>query len=299
VIDYDGRLAFIHLRFVDCDKTVGPCVHNVVGKNIVRHVPLHLELTGACRRRIVFIERVVDHCAVIGVSALRRITSDGNTRGMAVIDEVISCSDVTGGAVLMLTGQFDSEVHVVNDVLFDQDPGAAVHVNTIGIFLIAVGRIAARCDVVNQIAAYYSIASLVNGRIGCRALETDYIDSDVVVVVHNIVSNAEVGDIPVHHQRLARTGFEVMHLIAVNHQLTDRSLGVGTVYGNAKPVGAMSRTITSIKSLLNMMNVVFQQLYVGAASHNAYAQRSEPMFGGAVVPNFKALDSHVALVVNS
>jgi len=49
----------------------------------------------------------------------------------------------------------------MNDVLFDQDPGAAVHVNAIGRFVIAVGRIAARCDAVNQIAAYHSVARLV------------------------------------------------------------------------------------------------------------------------------------------
>jgi hypothetical protein len=37
---------------------------------------------------------------------------------------------------------------------------------------------------------------------------------------------------------------------------------------------------------------------MGAGSHVAYAQWSEPMFGGAEVANFKALDSHVTLIVN-
>ena len=198
-----GGWFLFDLRFVHRDKAAGPCVDDVVRKNIVRHVPLHLELTGPCSRRIVVVERVVDHRAVIGVSSLRRITPDGNTRGMAVIDKVISRSDVTGGAVLVLTGQLDSEVHIMNDVLFDQDPGAAVHVNTIGIFIVAVCRIAARCNVVNQIAAYYSVARLVNGRVGSRALETDDVDSDVVVVVDNIVRNAEVRNVPVHYQRFA------------------------------------------------------------------------------------------------
>src|SRR4029077_2459780 len=100
--------------------------------NIVHHVPLHLKLTGLRSRRIVFIERVVDHRAVLGASALRRITPDGNACGMAVIDKVIPRSDVTGGAVLVLTGELDSEVNIMNDVLFDQDSGATVHVNTIG-----------------------------------------------------------------------------------------------------------------------------------------------------------------------
>src|SRR5947209_11156399 len=172
---------------------------------------------------------------------------------MAVIHKVVSRCYVTGRAVLVLTSQLDSKVHIMNDVLFDKDPGAAIHVNAIGRFIVAVCRIAARCDAVNQIAADYSVASLVNNRVGRRALETNDVDSDVVVVVDNIVSNAKVRDVPVHYQRLARTGFEMMHLIAVNNQFTDRSLGVGTVNGNAKPVAASSRSITPVKSLLNMM----------------------------------------------
>src|ERR1022692_362432 len=299
MIDCHGRLALFNLRSVQRNKAAGPCVDNVVRKNVVRHVPLHLELAGPGFRRIVFVQRVVDHRAVIGVPSLRRIASDGNTRSMAVIDQVISRSDVAGRAVLVLAGQLDSKVHIVHDVLLDQNPCATIHVDTIGILLVAVGRIAARGNVVNQIPAYYSVASLVNGRVGGRALETDHVDSDVVVVVDHIVRNAEVGNVPVHHQRLARTGFEVMHLIPVNHQFADGSLSVGTVHSNAKSVGTMSRTITSVKSLLNMMDVVLQQFNMGAGPHYAYAQWSEPMFGGAVVANFKAFDSHVTLVVNS
>src|SRR6202021_1709706 len=64
-----------------------------------------------------------------------------------------------GGAVFLLAGQLDSEVHIVHDVLLDQDSGAPVHVNAIGILLVAVGRITARGNVVNQIAAYNSVAS--------------------------------------------------------------------------------------------------------------------------------------------
>jgi hypothetical protein len=56
---------------------------------------------------------------------------------MAAMDKVISSNDVTAGAVLVLTGQFDPKVHIMNDVLFDQDSGATVYVNTIGRFIIA------------------------------------------------------------------------------------------------------------------------------------------------------------------
>ena len=89
-----------------------------------------------------------------------------------------------------------------------------------------------------------------------------------------------------------------MHFIAVYDQFTDRSLRVGTVYSNAKPVGTVSRSITPVKGLLNMMNVVLQQFYMGAGTHNTDAQRSEPAFSGAVVANFKALDPNVTLVMN-
>ena len=137
MIDRDRRLFFVDLRSVQRDKAAGSCVDDVVCKNIVCHVPLHLEFAGAGSRRIVFVERVVDHRAVIGVSPFRRIAPDGNTRRMAVIDKVISRSDVTGGAVLVLAGQFDSKVHIVHDVLFDQDPGAAIHINAIGRLIVA------------------------------------------------------------------------------------------------------------------------------------------------------------------
>src|ERR1700688_4040157 len=89
-----------------------------------------------------------------------------------------------------------------------------------------------------------------------------------------------------------------MHLITVNHQFADRSFGVGTVYSNAKPVAASSWSITTIKVLLDVMDVVLQQFYMGAGSQNTYAQGSQPMFGGTEVTNFKAFDSDVTLVMN-
>ena len=216
------------------------------------------------RRRIVVVERVVDHGAVLGVSPLGRIPSDGNARGVSVIDKIISCRDVTGGAVLVLASQFDSKIHIVHDVLLDQDSGAAIHVNAIGILFIAVGRIAARSNVVNQIATYYSVAGLIDGRVGRRALEADHVDSDVVVIVDDVVGDAKVRNVPVHYQRFAGPGLEMMHFIAVNHQVTDRSLGVGAVYRNAKSVATASRSIASGKCLLNVMDVVLQQLDMGA-----------------------------------
>src|SRR5450755_3666007 len=89
-----------------------------------------------------------------------------------------------------------------------------------------------------------------------------------------------------------------MHLIAINDQVSDGSLGIGTVYSNAKRVGTMSRSITAVISLFNVMDVILQQFYVRASATYVYAQRGKPLVGGTVVADFKTLDSHVTLVVN-
>src|SRR5207245_9490847 len=94
------------------------------------------------------------------------------------------------------------------------------------------------------------------------------------------------------------TGFVMLDLVPVHNQSTDRLLCVGTVNGNAKPVAASSRSITPVKSLLNMMDVVLQQFYMGAGPHNTDAQWSQPMLGGAEVADFKTLDPYVTLVLN-
>src|ERR1019366_4729154 len=46
VIDIHWRLVAFDFRLVQRDKAAGPRINDVVRKNIVRHVPLHLELTG-------------------------------------------------------------------------------------------------------------------------------------------------------------------------------------------------------------------------------------------------------------
>src|SRR4051794_6326841 len=104
VIDDDGRLVFVGVRFVYRDQAARSRVNDVVGKNVVGHVPLHLELAGAGSRSVVVVQSVVDYRAVSGVSALGRIASDGNTCGVAVVDKIVPGSDVAGGAVFVLTG---------------------------------------------------------------------------------------------------------------------------------------------------------------------------------------------------
>src|SRR5258707_1303772 len=89
-----------------------------------------------------------------------------------------------------------------------------------------------------------------------------------------------------------------MDFVSINDQVSDWGLGISAINGDAKSVVAVSRCIAAVKSLLNVMDVVLQQFYMGAGSHDAYTQWAEPMCGGAEGANFKSLDSHVALVVN-
>lgn len=91
---------------------------------------------------------------------------------MAVIDQIIPRSDVTGGAIPVLACQFLSKVHVMHNVLFDQDSGATIDVDAIRRFIVAICRIATRRDVVHQIIAHHSIAGLVDRRVGSRVLKS-------------------------------------------------------------------------------------------------------------------------------
>src|SRR6476660_3392933 len=89
-----------------------------------------------------------------------------------------------------------------------------------------------------------------------------------------------------------------MHLVAVNDQVRDGGFGVSSIHRNAKPVATASRSVAALKRLLNVMDIIVQQLNMRSGPHNAYAQWSEPMLSRAEVANFKAFDSHVALIVD-
>src|SRR5689334_10139190 len=89
-----------------------------------------------------------------------------------------------------------------------------------------------------------------------------------------------------------------MHLIAIDDQVRDWSLSIGAIHRNSKSVAATSGSIAARKSLLNVMDVVFQKFYKGARSAHVDAQRREPMFSRMEVANFETLDSYVTLVVN-
>src|SRR5215468_335547 len=112
VVNQGGWLGLVHTGFGQGDQAARASVNDVVGKDIFRHVPLHLELAGAGRGRVVLIERVVDHPGMLGPAAVGGVASDGNACGVAVIDQIIAGGDVAGGSVLVLTGQLNPEIHI-------------------------------------------------------------------------------------------------------------------------------------------------------------------------------------------
>src|SRR5579872_6610901 len=142
VIDHGWRMISAKPRSVQGHKAARAGIDNVVFENIVGHIPLHLKLTRAGRGRVVFVERIVNYRGVLSVTSIGRIASDGNSGGVAVIDKVIPRRDIAGGAILVLTGQLNSEVHIMNNVPFDQDPGASIYVNAVRVLFIAISRIA-------------------------------------------------------------------------------------------------------------------------------------------------------------
>jgi hypothetical protein len=76
--------------------------------------------------------------------------------------------------------------------------------------VVAVCGIITRRNVVNQASA---LCRHGPGRRQDRgsALKTDDVNSDVVVVVDDVVRDAKIRDVPIYYKRLARTGLKVVH----------------------------------------------------------------------------------------
>src|SRR5215467_5440145 len=113
-VNNGGWQGLVHTGFDQGDQAARASVNDVIGKDVFGHVPLHLELAGAGRGRVVLKERVVDHRRVLGPAAVGGVAPNGNACGMAVINKVIAGSDVASGSVLVLAGQLNAEVHIMN-----------------------------------------------------------------------------------------------------------------------------------------------------------------------------------------
>ncbi len=97
----------------------------------------------------------------------------------------------------MLARELDAEIDIVNQVLLDNDVGAAIDINSIGGILVAVIGIAERRDVVDRVPADHAVACLVIGGVFRDLLEPDGADGDIVVVMNAVAHNCPVRDIAV------------------------------------------------------------------------------------------------------
>ena len=95
VINGRGRLVLVDLGFVDTIRQREPAYTMLFSKisSAMFHCIWNSPEPGC--RRVIFIERVVDHGAVIGVPALRRVAAERNARGIGVINEIVPRRDVT------------------------------------------------------------------------------------------------------------------------------------------------------------------------------------------------------------
>src|SRR5664279_1104286 len=95
VIQSDGRgLVISRTGLADRHQTLASGIDDVVLEYVVPHVELHLKLTRTRSRRIVSVERVVDHGALFGAAALRAIAANRDGCGIARVDDVIARDDV-------------------------------------------------------------------------------------------------------------------------------------------------------------------------------------------------------------
>ena len=89
-----------------------------------------------------------------------------------------------------------------------------------------------------------------------------------------------------------------MYLIAVNDQVGDGGLGVGAIYSNTKPITTTPGSVTAFKSLLDVMDIILQQLNMGAGADHTNAQAGEPMLSSVEVANFQTFNPQIILIVN-
>ncbi len=125
---------------------------------------------------------------------------------------------------------------MMNDVALDGDPHSPVHVDAVRAPVGAVRWIAERGDVVNSVAADQAVARLIDAWVGRCPLEADGIDADIVVVVNDVVRHAPELHVSVDGHGLARTGFQSVQLVAVNHEIVDRSRRLCAVDDQAERV---------------------------------------------------------------
>ena len=162
---------------------------------------LNLELR-ALVFRVVVVERVVDDNDVIAGAHRVGIASDRNAHGVGVIEQVVADSDIAAAVSLVFAGRFHVEIAGIHGIALEYDVGATVAVEPVGVVGITLTWIVNATDVVDRIAADLAVFGLVISG-WPHSLKSDRIDADVVVVVHDVVGDREIGHVSIHVHRLA------------------------------------------------------------------------------------------------
>ena len=192
-------------------------IHDVVLEHVVGGVVLDLKFAAAGVIAVVFVQGVVDDGDMVAAADLAGVTTNGNSRGVAEVDEVVARGHVGGVPAGVLAGHFDADVDVVDQVALDQDVGATVDVNPVGApAVFGIGRISVRSDVVDGIEGDGAVAGLIIGGIGRNAFKANGVDADVVVVVDQVVGDGEGIDVAVDGEGLAAARLQVVDLIAAD-----------------------------------------------------------------------------------
>src|SRR5581483_9978906 len=154
VVIHIDRVAFGVGVVVEEQVLAGAGVDDVVLEYVVRCVVLHLEFTASGLLGVVRIEGIIDNGAVICPTALAIVTANGNPVGVAVVDQIVPQGDVIRELALVLTGELDIEIRVMDRISLDDDMGATIDVDAVGCVGVAVIRITERGDVVDRITRY-------------------------------------------------------------------------------------------------------------------------------------------------
>src|SRR5215472_1527615 len=269
-------------------------VHNVVLEHVVGGVVLNLKFAAARVLAVIFVQGVVDDSDMVAAPDLAGVTTNGNSRGVAEVNEVVARSHVGGVPAGVLAGHFDADVDIVNQVALDQDVRAPVDVNPVGApAVFGIGRISVRTDVVNGIEGDGAVAGLIIRGIGRDAFKANSVDADVVVVVDQVVGNGEGIDVAVDREGLAAARLQVVDLIAADGDVVQRGRCLRPVESDAQRVGIAARCCRH-----NVVDVVVKQLQIASGAGDPDPDRNLASGSGFVVADFQSLDDHVALAGN-
>src|ERR1035437_5547173 len=269
-------------------------VHNFVLEHVVGGVVLNLKFAAARVLAIVLVQGVVDDSDMVAATDLAGVTTNGNSRGVAEVNEVVARSYVGGVPAGVLAGHFDADVDIVDQVALDQDVGATVDVNPVGApAVFGIRRISVRTDVVDGIEGDGAVAGLIIRGIGRDAFKANSVDADVVVVVDQVVGNGEGIDVAVDGEGLAAARLQVVDLIAADGDVVQRGWRLRTVESDAQRIGIAARCCRH-----NVVDVVVKQLQIASGAGDPDPDRNLASGSGFVVTDFQSPDDHVALAGN-